>query len=230
MKAEHECTHGWPWSVPTGILGGAVGQKPASPWKEGWSHHPEQPYAATGMVFIDAPIPPTTTNTNVLDAERRITALRDALECRKKKALTPYKPDSWEQLLLQYGLLEKYPKLPSSICCGFDVGIRQIHHTFSPPNSHSTLSLVEAYQLEVAKEFEWGRYIGALTSQEVQEFIRPFQSSPLSLVPKPGKPGKFRAVHNFSYPHHPRHDLSSINYTINPCVYPCTWGTFTTVC
>ena len=100
---------------------------------------------------MDAPIPPTTIKTSVPDAERRITALRDALEHRKGKVLTPYKPNSWEQLLLQYSLLAKYPKLPSSICHGFDVGIRQIHCTFSPPNSHSTLLLVEAYQWEVAK-------------------------------------------------------------------------------
>ena len=97
-----------------------------SPAKEGWSHHPEQPYAVTGMVIADAPIPHTTTDMSVPDVERRIMALRDALEHRKKKALTPYKPDSWEQLLLQYGLLEKYPKLPSLLHCGFDVGIRQI--------------------------------------------------------------------------------------------------------
>ena len=91
-------------------------------------------------------------------------------------------------------------------------------------------SLVEAYQWEVVKEFECGWYIGPLTSQEVEEFIGPFQSSPLSLVPKPGKPGKFRAVHNFSYPHHPKQNFSSINHTINACIYPCTCRMFATVC
>ena len=64
----------------------------------------------------------------------------------------------------------------------------------------------------------------------MEQLIGPFQSSPLSLVPKPGKVAKLRAVHNFSYPHSPTNQIFSINYTIDPDVYPCTWGTFGTIC
>ena len=75
-----------------------------------------------------------------------------------------------------------------------------------------------------------GRYIGPCSRQEVEALIGPFQSSPLSWVPKPGKPGKYRAVHNFSYPHIPTPIVSSINCTIDADMYPCTWGTFDTIC
>src|ERR1700678_1324034 len=54
--------------------------------------------------------------------------------------------------------------------------------------------------------------------------------SPLSWVPRRGKPGQYRAVHNFSFPHTPTHDVASINSTIDADLYPCTWGTFATVC
>jgi hypothetical protein len=64
----------------------------------------------------------------------------------------------------------------------------------------------------------------------VESLIGPFQSSPLSLVPKPGKVAKLRAVHNFLYPHSPSNDTLSINHTIDPDVYSCTWGIFRMIC
>ena len=101
-------THRIPSNVSLRPFGMEAKPGVESPAKEGWSHHLEQPYAAIGMVIADAPIPPMTIITSLPDVERRITVLRDALKHRKEKALTPYKPDSWEQLLLQYGLLAKY--------------------------------------------------------------------------------------------------------------------------
>ena len=82
----------------------------------------------------------------------------------------------------------------------------------------------------VSNEFKKGRYIGPCTRQEVEALIGPFQSSPLSWVPKPGKPGKYRAVHNFSFPHTPTPEFASINSSIDADLYPCTWGTFATIC
>ena len=57
----------------------------------------------------------------------------------------------------------------------------------------------------------------------------PFQASLLSLVQKTSKPGKYRAVHNFSYLHEPALDVALINSWIDSNNFPCTWGTFTTV-
>ena len=85
------------------------------------------------------------------------------------------------------------------------------------------------YQEIIDKEYKCGWYISPFSRKEVESLIGPFQSSPLSLVPKPRKPGKFHAVHNFSHPHRPAINLSSINYTIDSNMYPCTWGTFATI-
>ena len=156
--------------------------------------------------------------------------LRGALELRENQALTPYKVDAWESLLLQCNLHVKYPKLIYSLRNGFDAGIHPILCTYIPPNSNTLLQHPEAYLEMVSKEFKKGRYIGPCTRQEVETLIGPFQSSPLSWVPKPGKPGKYRAVHNFSFPHIPTPTAASINSFINADMYPCTWGTFDTVC
>ena len=156
--------------------------------------------------------------------------LRGALELRKNQALTPYKVDAWEAFLLRCNLLVKYPNLTHSLRYGFDAGIRPIYSTYTPPNSPTLLQHPEAYQEMVSNEFKKGRYVGPCTRLEVEALIGPFQSSPLSWVPKPGKPGKYRAVHNFSFPHTSTSTVASINSTIDADTYPCTWGTFATIC
>ena len=59
--------------------------------------------------------------------------------------------------------------------------------------------------------------------------LGPFQTSPISLVPKTSKTGKNRAVHNFSHPHSPLPEASSIDSYIDSDNFPCTWGTFAMV-
>ena len=51
------------------------------------------------------------------------------------------------------------------------------------------------------------------------------QTSPLSLIPKLGKPGKFRLIRNPPYPRN-LSDIHSINLSIKSDLYPRTWGTF----
>ena len=187
-------------------------------------------YATTGRPAKVAHPPLTPKNTSVRGVEKRIMGLKTVLEHRRKTPLTPYKFEAWDELLRRHDLHSRYPRLVESLQKGFDAGIRKIYSTFTPPNS-STLDLhTELYQEIVDRELHTGRYVGPLSKSEVEELIGPFQSSPLSLVPKPGKVAKFRAVHNFSYPHSPTNHFSSINYTIDPDVYPCTWGTFGTIC
>ena len=188
------------------------------------------PYAATGTTGEVAPPPCTSSTTNALDVGARTTGLRDALEHRKSQALTPYRVEAWESLLRRCNLHVKYPNLIHSLRKGFDAGIRPIYSTFTPANSPSLLLHPKAYQEMVTKEFNKGRYIGPCTRQEVESLIGPFQSSPLSWVPKPGKPGKYRAVHNFSHPHTPTPTSTSINCSIDADAFPCTWGTFATIC
>ena len=112
---------------------------------------------------------------------------------------------------------------------GFDLGIPLVRRTYTPPNHPSIRTLNDVYNSIIDNEFAAGRYIGPLTRRQLEAILGPFQTSPLSLVPKTSKPGKFRAVHNFSHPHHPLPDTPSINSCINGDHFPCTWGTFSTV-
>ena len=186
--------------------------------------------ALTGTLGVDALPRVTKTDTNVLAVGTRIMALRSVLKLGKNQALTLYNVKAWKLMLVEGGLLDKYPNLPISLACGFDAGIQRIFNTYMPNNSPTLYQLSEIYQQIVDKEFQCGCYISPCTKDKVKAFIRPFQSSPLSLVPKPGKLGSFCAVHNFSYPHVPSTNTFSINYTIDANLYPCTWGTFATIC
>ena len=112
----------------------------------------------------------------------------------------------------------------------FDLGIPSISQSYVPTNSSSINKLPAEYEEIVEKEFLRGRYLGPFSQAELESIIGPFQSSPLSLVPKPGKPGKFRGVHDFSHPRQSStNPVSSINSAINAHDFPCTWGTFSTV-
>lgn len=92
------------------------------------------------------------------------------------------------------------------------------------------MQYLEAYTAIIEREFQSGRYISPFSQQETEQILGPFQSSPLSLVPKPGKPGKFQGVHNFSFPRTPSNDIFSVNHRIDSHQFPCTWGTFATLC
>jgi hypothetical protein len=236
LRASQSVLYAWPQTLTT--PGSVVprpygtGPKPGveRQTKEGSSPRQAPPYATTGTLVEDAPRTCTSTVTNALAAETRTMELRSVLEHRKSRALTPYKVKAWEDFLLRCNLLVKYPKLLLSLQKGFDAGIRPIYLTTTPTNSSTLHQHPEAYREMVSNEYNKGRYIGPYSRHEVESLIGPFQSSPLSWVPKPGKPGKYRAVHNFSFPHSPTPTISSINYTIDADMYPCTWGTFNTIC
>ena len=181
--------------------------------------------ATTGTTEGDAPPARMTNAMNAQDAETRIMELRGVFELRKNKALTPYNPDAWEKLLRQCNLLVKYQNLPralrKALMPEYDPYTVHSHHLIVPACSHiqtTTKKLLTKNR---------GRYMDLCTCQEVESLIGPFQSSPLSLIPKPSK---FRAIHNFSCPHTPTSTFSSINYTIDADMYPCTWGTSATIC
>jgi hypothetical protein len=161
---------------------------------------------------------------------KAITVLKNALEHRRNKALTPYKPDMWHLLLTKFLLLDKYLFIPHGLEHGFDAGIPPIYTTYIPHNNPSLFVHTQQYQQIINREFESGRYLGPIPRNKVEALLGPFQTSPLSLVPKAGKPGNCRAVHNFSFPHNPCDGFPSINQSINSHLFPCTWGTFGTLC
>ena len=86
----------------------------------------------------------------------------------------------------------------------------------------------EAFLKIINNEFAKGRYWGLFSKTEIESIIGLFQTSPLSLIPKPDKPGKFSFIQNLSYPLVTK-SVQSINSSIISDLYPCTWGTFATV-
>ena len=138
---------------------------------------------------------------------------------------TPLIAEEWKTALEGAGLLKKYPQIPMFITHGADAGIAPVHTTFSPPNHPSIRSHHLIFDEIVSIEFRKGRYWGPFSKAELESIIGPFQTSPLSLIPKLGKPGKFRLIQNLSYPRN-LIGIHSVNSSIERDLYPCTWGTF----
>jgi hypothetical protein len=175
-------------------------------------------------------LPMGPTSTNVQDVDRDRTELRLALSRRRLEPLTPLRASAWQRLLESSGLVTRYPNLVSSILHGFDAGIKRIPITYAPPNGPS-VSIYHTHFAEIVQiEFASGRYLGPFSGQEVEEAIGPFQSSPIHLVEKPGKPGHFRLVQNLSHPRVGFTVITSINSGISSDLFPCTWGTFNIIC
>ena len=194
-----------------------------------WLQQAASRFVSTGSSQGVVGPPATQTGTSAPDVGRRTMGPKAALERRGFNPLTPYAREAWADLLSACGLGERYPSLVQSLAEGFDVGIPRIRITYSPPNHPSVHLLPDVYNSIVDSEFKAGRYIGPFTREQVESAIGPFQTSPLSLVPKTSKPGIYRAVHNFSHPYNPSNDATSINSHIDGDKFPCTWGTFSTV-
>jgi len=186
-------------------------------------------FAATGIKPSAVPTTPADTYTSVQGAENRRMELRIAVSRRRSKPQTPLVADQWENHLRHTQLLPKYPNIPEFIRRGAHAGIPQISRSFTPPNKSSTESLSDTFNDIIQSEFNKGRYLGPFSQEELEREIGPFQSSPLSLVPKAGKPGKYRLIQNLSHPH-TNQPVRSINSLLNSDDFPCTWGTFNTVC
>jgi hypothetical protein len=185
--------------------------------------------ALTGKSQEAVPHPATQTDTGVQNVGRPTMGLKDALEQRRLKPLSPYNRLAWTKELACHDLQRKYPLLVQGLANGFDLRIPQVWRTCTPPNHPSIRMLPDVYGSIMEHEFAAGRYIDPFTCHKLKAILGPFQTSLLSLAPKTSKPGKFWAVHNFSHPHDPLPNASLINSHIDGNLFPCTWGTFTTV-
>lgn len=166
------------------------------------------------------------TDTSALVADQTATTLSAVISLRRARALAPYRAEVWQSLLERSNLISKYPRIVHSLFHGFDIGIPRILSTHTPFNSPSIREHFLEFRRIVDHEFACQRYIGPFTKAEVEAILGPFQTSPLSLVPKPHKPNTFRLVQDYSYPRKPVGDHTSINSHIDASDYPCTWGTF----
>lgn len=186
------------------------------------------PCAATGNESVAAARPLTTKDTFAPDVVYPLTELKLVLECRRLKALTPYDPDAWENELLLAGLYERYSHIPEGLRRGFHLDIPNINRTQTPLNKDSIVTYQQEFRAIIRAELKKGRYIGPLKAKEVQDLIGPFQSSLFSIIPKPGRPGRYRVIQNYSFPHlaSTKFPNASVNSYINPDNFPSTWGTF----
>jgi hypothetical protein len=80
--------------------------------------------------------------------------------------------------------------------CAFILPLTQI---FTPPNHLSVKQYKAVFNDIIHKELMKKCYIGLLTASKIQQTLGHFQSSPLSLIPKPGWPGKYRLIQDFSH-------------------------------
>jgi len=114
---------------------------------------------------------------------------------------------------------------------GFIVGYSPLSHVQTPPNSTSVSIYKTEFRNIVNRELAKERYIGPFLFKTIEATLGPFQSSPLSLIPKSGKLGKFRLVQNLSFPIQtsPHFPNPSINNAIITNLLPCTWGKFSTI-
>lgn len=159
------------------------------------------------------------------------TELLVALARRELVPPTPYKAEAWEHHLRASGLLHRFARIPSGLRHGFILNFPRIYRTQSPPNKDSIDLYSQEFLDSVQKEVSKGRYLGPFSLTSIESIIGPFQSSPLSIIPKPGRPGKFRLIQNFSFPLSPSPSFPnpSINSYIDADDFPTTWGKFSAV-
>ena len=169
--------------------------------------------------------------TSVQAAQPSLTELRSVLELRKLEALTPYLPQAWNALLIESGLINKYPTISQGLRTGFLINMPIISISQTPPNKAIISEHQNHFNQIVTLELLKRRYIGPFSRQMTESLIGPFQSSPFSIIPKPAKPGQYRLIQDFSFPHNPTpiHPNPSINSFLNSDDFPTTWGTFSVI-
>lgn len=158
-------------------------------------------------------------------------ALASALKHRKCLPLTPYNSSVWEHELTNTSLLLHFLKILPGLSQGLVIKFLPIPHTQSPPNNSSVLSYAVKFNTIICKELEKGRYLGPFPLPLIEQVIGPYQSSPLSIIPKIGQPGKFQVIQNFSFPLNPSIEFPnpSINHDIAAEDFPTTWGKFSLI-
>ncbi len=155
---------------------------------------------------------------NALYAATSSTERLLALEQRRITPQTPLVPDAWETTLLRLSLLHSFPNIPSILRNGADAGVHVISQIHAPRNSKSIAENPNIFIPLILEEIQEHRYFGPFNEREVVQAVRgPFQTSPISLVPKPNTdPLKFRHVNNLSSPRIPRTTPSGVITSIKP--------------
>jgi len=144
-------------------------------------------YAMIGNMSQIVKTPPMIDATSVLDAPPPFMECKLVLERRRLRSH------------------ERYPHLAEDLHQGFWLEFPTKSVTQSPLNKNSISTYTHEFLSIIKSEIQKERYIG------------PFQSSPFSIIPKPGKPGCFRIIQDYSFLHTIFHKFPnpSINSYIN---------------
>ena len=192
---------------------GHILQLPVKPSSRGMADTAPSPNELTNLSMLRSQIgksAPAGRETPALPSMQRCMSVPDvgltptassvALVLKKHWLRTPYKADAWEQELQRAGLLDQFHKMPNGFRHGFNLNLPHVSSIQSPPNNDSINTHLEQFNTIIDNEINKGRYLGPFPLNEIETALGPFQSSPLSLIPKPGCPGKLRLIQNFSFP------------------------------
>jgi len=143
----------------------------------------------------------------------------------------PNQAEAWCRELAHLGLLSRFSKIPEGLHYSFILNFPTIPFTQIPPNKQSVTVYKEHFDSCIQKEIKNSHYLGPFSADTLASLIGPFQTSPLSVIPKPGKLGKFRLIQNLSFRHSfdPQFPNPSINSLINASDFPTTWGKFSII-
>jgi hypothetical protein len=95
------------------------------------------------------------------------------------------------------------------------LGYRKLTTPFAPLNKPFIALYDTQFGTILQHEYSTRRHLGPFTKAQLEAVIGPFQTSLLSIIPKPNKPGKFRMVQDFSFPYSPSSPILSINAHID---------------
>lgn len=164
--------------------------------------------------------------TSAPGAATPITSLRSARDARALEAHTPLRAGAWREKIVRLGLSTKHGDIPNQIQFGFRLGSRTITTEYITNNYPSATTFAGVLAAEIQKEIDAGQYLGPFTAAEVRDVLGPFQVSPISIIKKPGKPGRYRIIRDMSAPNPPQHGIASINSDLRASDHPHSWATF----
>jgi hypothetical protein len=107
----------------------------------------------------------------------------------------PYHPQAWCKALEDFNLSCRYLHIPECLKTRFSGGIPIITHMYTPFNQALASVTIHAEAIQKSLILNSLRAISfklVLMAEVFESIIGPFQTSPLSIILKPGsKPGKF---------------------------------------
>ncbi len=174
-----QCDARFLWDGHTPAFAQKGDKEPGSEW-----HVPATPSASTGT-YPGRATPIHTPPGIAARAAATMTMVHKPADSHspKPRTSTPLKADNWLILLHLHNLLDKYGHIPFSLQYGFNAGIKYIADTFTPPNDKSIKLYHDPFQQSIKNELAKGRYAGPLSQQQAEDWVGPFQTSLLSIIP-----------------------------------------------